>query len=97
MYEFDAELWRWKEDGSWYFLTVPDDVSDDIEARTEDQTRGFGSVRVQVAIGSSTWATSVFPDKARQAFILPVKKAVRTDEAIDEGDTVSVTLTVVES
>lgn len=96
-YEFAAELWRWSsEKASWHFLTVPDDVSDDIEARTEDERRGFGSVRVRVTIGSSTWSTSVFPDASRAAYVLPVKKAVREREGLAEADRVAVTLELVE-
>jgi hypothetical protein len=36
----------------------------------------------------------VFPDTSRQAYVLPVKAAVRRSEAIDDGDVVAVTLTL---
>lgn len=96
MYEFEAALWLWEGDASWHFLTVPDGVSDDIDARTEDQRRGFGSVRVRVTVGSTTWSTSVFPDSKRQAYVLPVKKAVRSSESLDIGDQVPVVLELVD-
>lgn len=96
MYEFEAELWRWTGNAAWHFITVPDAVSDDIDARTESARRGFGSVKVQAHIGTSTWSTSVFPDKGRQAFVLPVKKEVRSAEGIEEGDTVAVRIDLVD-
>jgi hypothetical protein len=96
VYEFQAELWRWTGESAWHFITIPGAVSDDIDARTESTRRGFGSVRVQARIGSTTWSTSVFPDKERQAFVLPVKKEVRTAEGIEEGDTVTVQIHIVD-
>lgn len=96
MYEFDAELWLHAGEAAWYFVTVPEDVSDDIEARTVDESRGFGSVRVRVSVGATTWSTSVFPDSKRGAYILPVKKSVRKAEGIDDGDVVSIALELVD-
>ena len=95
MYEFEATVWRWREDGTWHFLTLPEDVTDDIDDRTP-QKAGFGSVRVEATIGATTWRTSVFPEKATGAFVLPVKKPVRRAEDIDDGDQVEVSLTVLE-
>ena len=94
---FEAEVWR--HDGSsaaWYFLTLPFDVADEVEERASGAERGFGSVRVEVTIGSTTWSTSVFPDKARQSYVLPVKKAVRQAEDLDDGSPVTVDLRLVE-
>jgi hypothetical protein len=96
-YRFDAELWLHEGEAAWHFLTVPADVSDDIEARTADQHRGFGSVRVRVTIGATTWQTSVFPDSKRGAYVLPVKKDVRRAEGIDAGDTAGVAIELVDA
>ena len=97
MFRFEAELWLWQGDGAWHFVTVPSDVSDEIEGRTSSlERRGFGSVRVRVTVGSTTWSTSVFPDKQREAYVLPVKKDVRTREGVAAGDRVSVQLELLE-
>jgi hypothetical protein len=89
---FDAELWR---EQAWHFVTVPDDVSDDVEERHGASAGGFGSVRVEVTVGGTTWRTSLFPSKERRAYVLPVKKAVREAEDVDEGGTATFTLRVV--
>jgi len=96
-YDFTAELWEWEAKASWFFLTVPVDVSDEIAARMEGFTRGFGSVRVRVRIGGSEWATSVFPDTKQQAYVLPVKKAVRTAEGLAVGTAAAVHLEIVDA
>jgi hypothetical protein len=93
VYRFEAELWLWDGDAAWHFVTLPEDVSDDVEEQAGAR-RGFGSVPVQVTIGSSTWTTSVFPDSKRGAFLLPVKKQVRTREELEVGDVVVVELVV---
>lgn len=93
MFRFDAEVWLWEGDAAWHFLTVPPDVSDEIHGRTAvAERRGFGSVRVRVSIGSSTWSTSVFPNAKGEGYVLPVKKAVRAAESFGIGDRVDVVL-----
>ena len=92
-FEFRTELYLWKPEGSWVFATVPLDVSDEIDEIVPDR-RGFGSVRVEVQVGETTWRTSVFPDSSSGCFVLPVKQGVRRAERIDVGDEVDLELTV---
>jgi len=94
-YTFSAELWLAQVEAAWVFLTVPPEISDDIEERAPTKA-GFGSVPVSVTIGATTWRTSVFPDAKRGAYILPVKRAVRTAESIAVGDEVAITLRLVD-
>lgn len=91
-FRFEAELWRHRGEAAWYFVTLPHDVSDEIAELTEPDRRGFGSVRVTVTIGDTTWHTSLFPDTKAGSYVLPVKKSVRREESIDDGDVVRVRL-----
>jgi hypothetical protein len=92
-YHFSAALWLHDDmPGAWYFITLPLDAADEIRATQE--RRGFGSIRVRATIGESTWDTSVFPDTKTDSFLLPVKAAVRRQQEVDEGDLVTVTLTM---
>jgi len=90
---FSAPLWRWSGESAWHFLTVPEAVSDDIASRVEPGP-GFGSVKVEVTVGATTWSTSVFPDSKSGRYVLPVKAAVRRRERIEDGDEVDVHLVV---
>lgn len=94
---FDAELWIWdaRRSDNWAFVTLPAEASEDIRELATGPRRGFGSVRVQVTAGGSTWATSIFPDSAR-GYVLPVKRAVRDAEGLDVGDLVSVTVELID-
>ena len=91
-FEFGAEIWLYEGDAAWHFITVPPDISDQIEALTSGQRKGFGSVPVHVSIGATTWSTSLFPDARRQAYVLPVKKDVRKSEGLAAGTQAWVTL-----
>ena len=95
---FEAELWIWdaRRADTWTFVSLPADVSDEIEALADGSTHGFGSVPVRVTIGGSTWTTSVFPDRGRGCYVLPVKKAVRKAERLDIGDVATVRVEVVD-
>jgi hypothetical protein len=90
---FEATVWEHSpgEPRSWHFLTLPGDVSDDIAAETGPPT-GFGSVRVVVTVGGSTWRTSLFPDAKEGSFVLPLKKQVRAVEGLQAGGTCRVRL-----
>ncbi len=93
---FDSVLYRWEAAQALYlFASVPEKASDDIDAAVPFKG-GFGSVRVRVRIGGSTWTTSVFPDTERGCYFLPVKAAVRKAEGVDIGDTVRIHLEVLE-
>jgi uncharacterized protein DUF1905 len=92
---FTAALWPWKPEGGWFFVTLPPDAAEAVRERPRPP-RGFGSVRVRAAIGATTWTTSVFPDSGSGSYVLPVKKAVRRAEGLDDGDEVQVELDLLE-
>lgn len=95
---FTAELWVWdaRRQDTWTFVTVPPDVTAAVEdeADASGPRAGFGSVKVEVRIGATTWRTSVFPDSASGCFAMPVKRAVREANGVEAGDSVEVTLRV---
>jgi hypothetical protein len=87
-----APLWIWTGDnGSWHFITVPEDQSDEIRAHCLAEMRGFKSARVEATINGVSWRSSVFPVKAG-GYFLPVKKEVRRRAGIAAGDEVTVAL-----
>ena len=94
---FDAEVWEHDGDAGWHFVSLPTDDADAIADRTRADRRGFGSVRVEVTLGGSTWRTSLFPDTRRGTYVLPIRKAVRTAEAIGHGSQVTIELSVLPS
>ena len=85
-FEFCSAIWKYQGKAAWYFITLPNDISDEVRFFSMGIRRGWGSVRVSVTIGQTTWNTSVFPDSKLGAYVLPVKKEVRIKEQIKELD-----------
>lgn len=84
-FSFAATLWRWPKRPAWHFVTVPFDVADEVEDVVTERG-GFGSVRVEVRVGASVWFTSMFRSRGHQSLILPVKRQVRDENLLGEGD-----------
>jgi len=97
--DFESELWIWdaRRADSWTFASLPADASDEIAEVADGTQRGFGSVRVRVTLGGSTWATSIFPDDKRGCYVLPVKRAVRKAEGVEAGDVASLSIELIDS
>ena len=94
-FRFTGELWLYEGDAAWYFIDLPEELSDQIDAEYGHIARGFGSQKVEVTIGTTTWSTSIFPSKARETFMLPVKKAVRTAQGLTGGSKAKVELRII--
>jgi len=94
---FEGEVFRWeaRTDSDWYFVALPAEPSEDIR-ETQTYRRGFGGVRVDASIGSSTWRTSIFPQTGG-VYVLPLKRAVRDAEGIHPGAVVRVDLLILDA
>ena len=87
-------LWIWQGSeaaGRWYFITVPEEQSDEIRAHAFGNPRGFRSVKVEARIDDVTWRTSVFPLNSG-GYLLPVKAEVRRKADLAAGDEVTIEL-----
>ncbi len=96
-YVFEGELWLWeaRRTDNWTFVSLPADISDEIRELSEGARNGFGSLRVLVRVGATTWRTSIFPDGTR-GYVLPVKKAVRKAEGLEAGAVATVNVELVD-
>jgi hypothetical protein len=83
-YEFEGEVWRWKGDAAWHFVTLPVGLTDGLK-RMRGPSRAWGSMRIVASTGGSTWRTSLFPDAKSGAFLLPLKAEVRRREGLEAG------------
>ena len=82
------------ESANWHFVLVTKAVGQEIRVQFGKPVRGFGSRKVEVTIGQTTWQTSIFPDSYSGSYILPLKAAVRKKEEIEAGDRVTFTINV---
>ena len=75
-----------RETDNWYFVPITKKVGLEIRKEFGTSHRGFGSIPVEVIVGKTVWATSIFPDKYSGSYILPLKAKVRKSEGIYSGD-----------
>jgi hypothetical protein len=90
--EFSGEIWFWRGPAPFYFVTVPEPECGALQAASPLVTYGWGMIPVTAEIGDTTWTTSLFPKDGR--YIVPLKVVVRRAEGLDDGDVVTVRLTV---
>ncbi|MFN8015435.1 MAG: DUF1905 domain-containing protein [Acidimicrobiia bacterium] len=96
VFNFNSKVWIWQSNtpGSWHFVSLPKTLSSDIKELFHEQSKGFGSLKVEATIGSTSWKTSIFPDNKRKSYLLPIKKAVRDKEKIVSDKSVKVTIEI---
>ena len=90
--EFNGKIWFWRGPAPWYFVTVPEQQSRDLNVISGLVTYGWGVIPVLVRIGDIEWTTSLFPKDGR--YLVPIKASVRKAENLEEGDEVTVRLAV---
>jgi hypothetical protein len=91
-FEFEGKIWFWRGPAPWYFVTIPEEYSQEIKAISGAVTYGWGVIPVDVQIGDTRFTTSLFPKD--DLYIVPVKASVRKAEQIEEGDEVTVRLEI---
>lgn len=87
---FTGTVWFWKGPAPWFYVTVPEPGSAEIESVASMVTYGWGVVPVTATVGATTWATSLFPRDGR--YLVPLKAAVRRAEQVELDDEVTVRL-----
>ncbi len=89
-YHFEAKVWVYPGKAAWYFVTLPTEMATAINYFFSMEKRGWGSLPVEATIGSTTWKTSIFPDKKSNSYLLPLKAEVRKKEQMKDGSLISV-------
>ncbi len=89
-----SELWVYPGKAGWHFITVPEKQSKDIVGSFGQLKRGWGSLPVEVLIGKTKWKTSIFPDKKRKGYLLPIKSEIRKKENLEAGDLLVINLNI---
>jgi hypothetical protein len=90
--EFSGKIWFWRGPAPWYFVTIPEVESGDIQAIARFATYGWGVIPVQARIGRTEFKTSLFPKD--DLYLVPLKASVRQAEKLEEGDEVSIRLEI---
>lgn len=93
---FTAKLWKYPGQAAWYFVSLPKAHTKDLKTLASGPSRGFGSLRVNVALGDSSWQTSIFPDNKSGSYLLPIKKEIRRSHNLVDGATFPISVTIID-
>lgn len=94
IYAMKTKVWLYPGMAGWHFVTIPKKTTKDIDYFFSTAKRGWGSLRVTVTVGTTSWKTSIFPDKKSDSYLLPLKAQVRKQESIKEGDSIKLSLEI---
>jgi hypothetical protein len=90
--EITGTIWYWKGPAPHYFVTVPEKEAAEIKEMEKLVTYGWGMIPVTLKIGKTEWTTSLWPKDG--LYIVPIKAVVRKAEKLEEGDVVTVQLSI---
>lgn len=93
-FKLDTKIWQYKGRSAWHFVTIPTDISENIDFYFAHAKAGWGSLKVTVTIGKTSWRTSIFPDRKTNTYLLPIKKSVRVSESLSEDDLVRIAIEI---
>ncbi|WGL59796.1 DUF1905 domain-containing protein [Pigmentibacter sp. JX0631] len=93
-YSFESKLWKYKGEKGWYFLTLSKELSRLIKKNHFSSEEGWGRLRVTCNMGRSVWSTAIWYDSKFEAYLLPIKIAVRKKEGVEEGDILKCSLKI---
>ena len=93
-FEFSASCWKYSGKGSWFFISLPSDLSVEIRELFGQEEQGWGRLSAEAQIGDTTWPTAIWFDTKKQEYLLPLKAEIRRKENISEGDELEVTIRV---
>jgi hypothetical protein len=93
-FQFEGEVWCYKNPGLVYFVSLPGEMSAEILDLVGQSLNPWGTVPIDATIGDFTWASSMFPRKERNCYDLPLNARVRKRVGLESGNIISVTIDV---
>jgi hypothetical protein len=104
-YKIKAKVWLWNpEKGSWHFVTIEPKIANEISEKYKSLKGGWGSLPVKAYFKNPEnkkekiiLETVVFPNKQDKdifTYILPIKKKIRNELGIQDGDIIEFELEI---
>jgi len=81
-YTFSDKPWKYEGKGSWVFVSLPVDLSQEIRSHFQHEEEGWGRLKCTAKIGESEWQTAIWFDTKLSRYILPLKAGIQRKEKI---------------
>jgi hypothetical protein len=91
-YEFIGKVWQHAPPGGWYFVSLPQEMSNEIRGALRSEEEGWGRLKATAGIGKSEWKTAIWFDTKRNTYLLALKAEIRKRENIESGTEIAVTV-----
>ena len=85
-------MFEWRGPAPFYFVEVPPEECAEIKSVSHIVSYGWGVIPAKVKIGKTEITTSLFPKQGK--YLVPIKDALRSPEAIGVGQNVKIVLTI---
>ena len=89
-FNFTAELWEWRGPAPFYFLSLPIELADEIQAAASALSYGWGMIPVVATIQGREFKTSMFSKNG--TYVLPIKNEVRLPLKLAVDDLLEVSI-----
>lgn len=87
---FSNPMWHWRGPSPFHFISLPEDLSREINDMASSLTYGWGMIPVTAKIGETEFSTAMYEKNG--VYILPIKNVVRLGESLEIDDVVDVEL-----
>ena len=91
-YVFTAIPWQYNGLSSWYFISLPKDLSEEIRRLFKSEEVGWGRLNATAKIGKTEWKTSIWFDTKYKTYLLPLKSEIRKKEKLEISKEVKTTV-----
>lgn len=91
-YKFTAKPWLYAGPGSWHFVSLPNELAQEIRNALKSEEEGWGRLKAKAKIGNSEWMTAIWFDTKMNTYLLPLKAEIRKKENLAIGKDVETVL-----
>ncbi|MEO1655638.1 MAG: DUF1905 domain-containing protein [Bacteroidota bacterium] len=89
-YAFTAKLWQHASPGGWFFVSLPQDYSEEIRGQLQWQEEGWGRMKARAQIGTLTWETAIWFDTKMETYLLPIKAEIRKKAKLEIDQSIEI-------
>lgn len=93
-YQFSAKPWEYSGKGAWIFVSLPQELSQEIREVFLLNEEGWGRLKVTAKISETEWQTAIWFDSKQKTYLLPLKSEIRKKEKIELGKNVEVKILI---
>ncbi len=76
-YQFKATVWQYEVPNGWFFVSLPEEISQEIRTNLKWQEEGWGRLKSIAKINDLQWSTAIWFDSKLNTYLLPLKAEIR--------------------